>query len=755
MAPRTFLISAWPQWSGPLLAATLLTGPLLALPSLAGSVLVAPAAGSAPAPPAWADDGFDQEPEPAPVDPSEAAAELPAAEPASLEDLIAEFRVLKKELDEIDEKTRKEDDFLPCEAQLAEIGRLGTDEAATALIELSELDGWRGKLLDATARGLVLNGGEVARTTIMEWAADKKRPNNRRAAARGLAEFGNEADIVWLRDKRLKAEKEGAIKGAILEGLLDRKAEKLESLCLKAAKDKDKAYAAAGIRGIGVLHLDKGMKSVERRLGDPSEKVRKRCFEALGALGGDDAFSLLLEAYHDARNEGLRTDIAVQLRMAKTRKEIGVLIKEGIRDRDADVVKASVEALAFAAEHEPELCGPVLLEMLGDSDEEIRTAAIEGMVRARPEGAIQALIRRLDHDDFRTRTDAAWALSQLGDLPPEAEAKFIELTGDDRPAVRLHAVDALRWFIPSEDSYRAAVGSLRDELWSVRSAAIQTVFAFRRQDSLEPLVTVVEQEKGRVRDDAINVLMQLTGEDFGPLTQPWRLWLDDLDPGYVLPSAEEVAERIARRASGRSEGELLTEAEGSYHGIAVPRGGVVFILDISGSMDQMFDENTTFFQHFSQALMETVDNLKDDTDFNIVLFSSDARAWNEDKLVPAEGEYIEEAISYLDASRPGGATNLFAALELAFEFHETQTIFLLTDGDPTMGITITDVILAEIEYMNRDRRIQIHTIAAGDVKAEFLADLAASNGGEAVDLTHLGLNKKKRAEKEAEKDKKP
>ena len=69
----------------------------------------------------------------------------------------------------------------------------------------------------------------------------------------------------------------------------------------------------------------------------------------------------------------------------------------------------------------------------------------------------------------------------------------------------------------------------------------------------------------------------------------------------------------------------------------------------------------------------------------------------------------------------------------------------MTDGDPTMGLTVPDVILAEIEYMNRDRRIQIHTIAAGEVKAEFLADLAAANGGEAVDLTHLGVNKKKKA----------
>ena len=668
----------------------------------------------------------------------------PAAEeraPASLEELLDEFARLKKVLDAIDPQKLQEDDFLDCENQLQEIGRLDSAESAATLVRLAEEGGWRGRLLDASARGLMLNDSAEARVIILEWIEDKKRDNHRRAAAMALAELGAQADLEWLRDKRLKAEKSGAIQAVILEGLLDRQVEKLDSIALKAAKEKDKAYVAAGIRGIGLLGLQKGMKTVENNLGDASETVRKRCFEALAALGGDDAYRLLLQAYHDARNEGLRSEISVQLRRADDAKEIAVLIKDGVGDRDPDVVKAAVEAIAFAAEHEPEMCGPVLLKMLSDSDEEIRTSAIEGMVRARPEGAIQALIKRLDHDDFRTRTDAAWALAQLGDLPPEAEVKFIQLTNDDRPAVRLHAVDALRWFIPSEAAYQAAIPRLQDELWSVRSQAILTMEEFRRRDALEHLVGVVQKDKGRVRDDALGALARLTGEDFGPLEQSWARWLQDLPADYVLPTPEQVEEMEAARKRAREGDGAATKSESTYHGISVPRGGVVFILDISGSMDQAFDEESTFFQHFSQALIDTISNLKNDTDFNIVSFSSGARAWLEERLVPADAENTAAGVEHLRELRPGGATNLFEALEVAFSFQETQTIFLLTDGDPTMGLTVPDVILDEIQYMNRDRRIQIHTIAAGDVKAEFLADLAAANGGEAVDLTHLGGNK--------------
>ena len=59
----------------------------------------------------------------------------------------------------------------------------------------------------------------------------------------------------------------------------------------------------------------------------------------------------------------------------------------------------------------------------------------------------------------------------------------------------------------------------------------------------------------------------------------------------------------------------------------------------------------------------------------------------------------------------------------------------MTDGSPSAGeFQMPESILAEIDRINRDRFIQINTIAAGSIRAEFLADLAATNGGKAVDM---------------------
>jgi Mg-chelatase subunit ChlD len=151
-------------------------------------------------------------------------------------------------------------------------------------------------------------------------------------------------------------------------------------------------------------------------------------------------------------------------------------------------------------------------------------------------------------------------------------------------------------------------------------------------------------------------------------------------------------------------------------------------------MNTRYSSTESYFQHFSKALIETVQALGQDVSFNIVLFSSGIRVWK-NKLVSANEKNRDDAQQWLEKTTPGGATNVFGALSAALAFDEAQTIFLLTDGDPTAGeYQMPDSILAEIDSINRDRMVDIHTVAAGNVRAEFLADLAATNGGVSVDL---------------------
>jgi Mg-chelatase subunit ChlD len=235
-----------------------------------------------------------------------------------------------------------------------------------------------------------------------------------------------------------------------------------------------------------------------------------------------------------------------------------------------------------------------------------------------------------------------------------------------------------------------------------------------------------------VRSDVIQTLELLTGENFGASMHTWKSWYTDQGDAYTLPTKDQARAMIdARKNKSKHNG---TIAESGYHGIAVPSGGVVFVLDISGSMNSRFSPTETYYQHFSNALAETVLALKPDTSFNIILFSSGVRTWKSE-LVESSEKNCLGAQAWLEKTTPGGATNIYGALTTALSFDEAQTIFIMTDGSPSAGeFQMPESILAEIDRINRDRFIQINTIAAGSIRAEFLADLAATNGGKAVDM---------------------
>ena len=90
--------------------------------------------------------------------------------------------------------------------------------------------------------------------------------------------------------------------------------------------------------------------------------------------------------------------------------------------------------------------------------------------------------------------------------------------------------------------------------------------------------------------------------------------------------------------------------------------------------------------------------------------------------------------------QPSGQTNTYGALEAAFGNKSADTIYFLSDGNPTTGTTIDHgEILTAVRRWNQGRNVTIHTIGLlvgkyGNENQEklkkFLQDLASQNGGE-------------------------
>ena len=613
--------------------------------------------------------------------------------------------------------------------QLYLIAQINSNDAAKALDKLVA------KLPEAhryiAIRALGLNESEEATKALQRMAKDRGDLRMRRQAIRVLAS-GDQEDLDFLHNKRLKYESDLRVRALILELLMNRGQPNLDKAFLTAAKSKDTVYAGVGLEGIGKQKIKAGLKIIHGALGHQDVPYRLAAYEALASYGGERQYAAIIKGLQDSINVVVRPEISAQLQRAQTADEVSAVISHCMRSKDLGLVTLCVKALVVISAKQPQLCSDALLELMNSSEDKIRSLSIEGLVKIRHTGLQHFLVDLLDHSSAQTRSDAAWGLSQLGDIPPETEIKLVKMASSERPSIRIQALRALRWFPNSDLAYLVINDCLEDELWAVRATAVASLELFRRDESLKPLFWLMENEAGRVRSDAIKALELLTGENFGASMHTWKSWYADQGDTYTLPTKEQATAMInARKNRSKHNG---TIAQSGYHGIAVPSGGVVFILDISGSMNSRFSPTETYYQHFSKALAETVLALKPDTPFNIILFSSGVRVWKSE-LVESSEKNCLEAQTWLEKTTPGGATNIYGALTTALSFDEAQTIFIMTDGSPSAGeFQMPESILAEIDRINRDRFIQINTIAAGSIRAEFLADLAATNGGKAVDM---------------------
>jgi hypothetical protein len=129
--------------------------------------------------------------------------------------------------------------------------------------------------------------------------------------------------------------------------------------------------------------------------------------------------------------------------------------------------------------------------------------------------------------------------------------------------------------------------------------------------------------------------------------------------------------------------------------------------------------------------------------FSVVAFSEGLIRFSPG-LVKAKASILKRALSFVEKLKAGGETNTYGALEQAFSDREVDTIYILSDGSPTVGKeTSAPLILHAIQNWNRYRGTRIHCIGlfAGDapnqdeVRArEFLRDLARKNHGRYTEI---------------------
>jgi Ca-activated chloride channel family protein len=155
---------------------------------------------------------------------------------------------------------------------------------------------------------------------------------------------------------------------------------------------------------------------------------------------------------------------------------------------------------------------------------------------------------------------------------------------------------------------------------------------------------------------------------------------------------------------------------------------IVFVLDTSGSMAEAGK-----MEKARAALLYGVSILRPQDRFNIVSFAGEERLM-ETRMITADDQGRKRGEEFTKSLRPVGGTNINQALLAArdqFQVNDRpKMIVFMTDGLPTVGITIPEQIIANTRMSDRVPGLRLFTFGVGyDVNTALLDKLAAENGG--------------------------
>ncbi len=512
------------------------------------------------------------------------------------------------------------------------------------------------------------------------------------------------------------------------------------------------------------------------------------------------ALSVLVAPLAGQADLQARQDAVKEFRRYFKKAKEEALMVEAIMTLEGNECAAAAETLCGLLTHKVAAVQETSLAVLGGyreqetfqgridglaDEKDVRRAAVTikvlGLAKLRAAvPAIAAYVADARRLDGGVKYEAARALASIGDAGDGAMLKqFLE---DAEPQVRMAACDAVAALKVA--ALKAEVTArLGDEAWQVQTAAIEAVAALRPQAAVQPLIGLM-RESGRLRTECADALFRITALDFGVDPDKWQQQWDKLMAidGWRIPTDEELAQKFASRKKydafyGKKE------ETNAFAGIPTTSTNVLFVIDVSGSMDDLVVEVDKFrgykdrkrFTIVQTELLNTIDSLSAGTNFNIVAFASELHPWKK-RLVPANVVNRDAARRFVERLKPiggteaqelarsglggsanlgAGKTNTLAALLFGFGIDPDKpkkkaavtgydksaikrpldTIYFLSDGRPSIGALIEPMeIVQEVNKQNELFRIVIHAIAIGDFSKDFLAQLARDNGGVFVDL---------------------
>jgi HEAT repeat protein len=482
--------------------------------------------------------------------------------------------------------------------------------------------------------------------------------------------------------------------------------------------------------------VKKAKKFAERYYKHPETPLRLRIASA--RVLADENLKKVSKRFIDdskkfATPDGLRTalaDMIAELNDGATNKKLIRSLGKGKPYEKRFALRAVVNA-------EDDKLNEKAYELLEDNDEPgVQYAAAEFLVRRADMSAVEPLQTYMESLKDPVRIAHVMDLmSTLRGDSAEWEAKLIEYTEYKEVEIRNAALYQLGKDGRGE-YFELLTGGLEHDDWSTRLACLHGLEALRETRCIGPIIERMQTEYGRMRIECSEVLFNLTGQPFRNAEKSWLAWWQKEGKAFEVISLAEL--QTAREKEELRRLKHVTNSK--FFGIRILSHRVIFVIDVSGSMEEKMvtqfegDSTMTRMAVARRELISSVKGMERGALFNIIIFSSEVDPWLEDGIAGANEKERDEAEAFVSRLKAGGGTNLYDAVKMAFRDPDVDTIFILSDGEPTVGaVTDQGAIRADVLAWNEHRDIKINTIGIGG-KLKILEWLAEDSGGKHVKL---------------------
>ncbi len=389
-------------------------------------------------------------------------------------------------------------------------------------------------------------------------------------------------------------------------------------------------------------------------------------------------------------------------------------------------------------------------------EDSVQRKIARSLAAFRSPAAVDALLSDGEKKLLRTKHSGhVWLgilRAYLAAPPEQVTSRMLEIVGSRRPASgRILALNWISRFKP-EGGLDATLSALKAKEDPVRRSAVFTLRILDDPACVEPMIRAMAKARGQFGDELDAALYYFTGQSFDGEGSLWQRWWEQQGDTWQTESAGERHGDRPPRGGGSS----------SFYGVETKSKRIVFVLDRSGSMQKKAlpdsskprgpvtgegaeGENAhikgdTKIEVAKSQLVFSIRNLATDVFFSIVFYSNEFEVWHEPpKMIQATRENKALAIQWVDDIEAVGSTRTFDALLKALDYARegggANTIFLLSDGSPTVrgGGDLLQGDALEEEYgafleQNRIYKCVVHTIGVGRSQNRGLMKRIAKDG---------------------------